>query len=136
MRLLHVFFLVIGVSYAMYSDNGDVVILTKDNFKEKVKQSKDLWFVEFYAPWCGHCKSLAPEWEKAAKALKGIVNLGAVDMTTDQEAGSAYNKSYPTLKIFGESKVSPKDYNGGRTAKDIINSAMTELTALVSKRLG
>ena len=40
--------------------------------------------VEFYAPWCGHCKSLAPEWEKAAKALKGIVNVGAVDMTQHQ----------------------------------------------------
>lgn len=33
---------------------------------------------------CGHCKSLAPEWDKAAKALKGIIKVGAVDMTVHQ----------------------------------------------------
>jgi len=46
-------------------------------------KSDSLWLVEFYAPWCGHCKSLAPSWELAAKQLKGVVKVGAVDMTTD-----------------------------------------------------
>lgn len=72
---------------SLYSSSSPVVKLTKDNFKKLVLDSDQLWFVEFFAPWCGHCKSLAPIWEKAAKGLKGVVNVGAVDMTTDQEAG-------------------------------------------------
>ena len=42
-------------------------------------QSKDIWMVEFYAPWCGHCKALEPEWKEAASKLKGSVKLGKVN---------------------------------------------------------
>lgn len=72
---------------ALYGPNSDVVKLTKDNFLKNVVESDDLWFVEFYAPWCGHCKKLTPEWEKAAKALKGVVKVGAVDATIEKELG-------------------------------------------------
>jgi protein disulfide-isomerase A6 len=58
--------------------------------------------IEFFAPWCGHCKKLTPEWEKAAKGLKGFVKMGAVDMTTDGDAGKDFEvEGYPTLKWFG-----------------------------------
>jgi protein disulfide-isomerase A6 len=83
MSVLHVLCLVFGISSALFADDSPVVKLTTENFTELVLESGDLWFVEFYAPWCGHCKNLAPEWEKAAKALKGVAYLGAVDMTTD-----------------------------------------------------
>ena len=82
--------LLLNTCQGLYDAKSPVVRLTKDNFSKLVLNSDELWFVEFYAPWCGHCKSLAPSWEKAAKNLKGVVKVGAVDMTTDQEVGQPY----------------------------------------------
>lgn len=56
---------------------SDVVQGTSSNFKRKVLDNPGVAMVEFFAPWCGHCKALKPEWEKAATALKGIVSVGA-----------------------------------------------------------
>jgi protein disulfide-isomerase A6 len=61
----------------------DVVVLTDRDFDETVLGSKDIWLVEFYAPWCGHCKKLEPEWNEAANKLKGTVRLGKVDATVE-----------------------------------------------------
>ena len=61
---------------AMYSKNSGVVDLNPNNFDNRVKDSDGVWVIEFYAPWCGHCKNLAPHWAKAAKQLKGKVKLG------------------------------------------------------------
>ena len=87
-------------SHALYQSNGPVEELTASNFHSKVINSDDVWLVEFYAPWCGHCKNLAPEWTKAAKALKGIVRVGAVDMDQHQSVGGPYNvRGFPTIKV-------------------------------------
>jgi thioredoxin-like negative regulator of GroEL len=52
------------------------------------------------APWCGHCKNLAPEWKKAAGELKGVAKLGAVDSTVHQRISSKYTiKGYPTIYV-------------------------------------
>lgn len=54
---------------------NEVVELTDSNFEELVLKSKDLWLVEFFAPWCGHCKNLEPHWKSAASELKGKVKV-------------------------------------------------------------
>ncbi|TNV74553.1 hypothetical protein FGO68_gene16110 [Halteria grandinella] len=119
----------------LYTSSSPVVKLTKDNFKKLVLDSDQLWFIEFFAPWCGHCKQLAPAWEKAAKTLKGVVNVGAVDMTTDQEAGAAYGiQGFPTIKFFGFDKQKPQDYQGQRDDKAIVDYALEKVGSEVRKR--
>lgn len=59
-------------SYALYDSSSDVVELTPSNFERLVTNSDEVWIVEFFAPWCGHCKNLVPEYKKAARALKVI----------------------------------------------------------------
>ncbi|XP_053609121.1 protein disulfide-isomerase A6 homolog isoform X2 [Plodia interpunctella] len=108
--------------------DSDVVTLTDSNFKELVLDSEDMWLVEFYAPWCGHCKNLEPQWAKAATELKGKVKLGALDATVHTSMASRYQvQGYPTIKFFPSGKKSSdsmEDYNGGRTSSDIVTWAL------------
>jgi len=69
---------------------------------------------------------LAPSWEKAAKALKGVVKVGAIDVDNFKTIGSKYGVTgFPTIKFFGlNKKNSPSDYSGGRDADAIVNYAL------------
>ena len=71
-----------------------MVNLNEADFKSKVMGSKDDWLVAFAAPWCGHCVKLKPEWEDAAKQLKGDFKLGWVDATQE----SALAQQYQVMK--------------------------------------
>ncbi|KAF5303370.1 hypothetical protein FQR65_LT08283 [Abscondita terminalis] len=118
----------------VYTNEGDVtldegvLVLTQDNF-EKVINSNDFVLVEFYAPWCGHCKALAPEYVKAAKALvdKGSqIKLAKVDATEESSLAEKFEiRGYPTLKFF--KKGNPFEYNetddlSAETIKNFVQS--------------
>uniref|UniRef100_A0A9I9DKH0 protein disulfide-isomerase n=1 Tax=Cucumis melo TaxID=3656 RepID=A0A9I9DKH0_CUCME len=107
--------------------------LNSRNFDELVIKSKDLWIVEFFAPWCGHCKRLAPEWKKAAKNLKGKVKLGHVDCDAEKSLMSRFNvQGFPTILVFGADKDSPIPYEGARTASAIESFALDQLETNVA----
>lgn len=117
-----------GLCHGLYPAGGDVIDLTSANFDRLVLQDDTIWIVEFYAPWCGHCKNLVPEYLKAAGQLKGVVKMGAVNADEDKALGGQYGvKGFPTIKIFGTNKKAPTDYNGARTAQGFIETALSEI---------
>jgi protein disulfide-isomerase-like protein len=99
---------------------SDVLILDPDNFDSEVGGSSPV-FIEFFAPWCGHCKNLAPEYEILATAFKGqAVKIASVDADKHKSLASRFSVTgFPTLKYFPADTTKPEDYNGGRTAPDL-----------------
>jgi len=93
-------------------ENSDVVSLTSKTFAEFTQSGS--WLVKFFAPWCGHCKRLAPTWEELATAAKGKFNVAKVDCTIEKDICSqAGIRGYPTVKFINDGVV--HDYNGART---------------------
>jgi thioredoxin-like negative regulator of GroEL len=111
-------FLVFSTAQAAF-DEAKVTELTSENFVSTVQEGP--WFVEMYAPWCGHCKNLVPTWNELGYKLDGEIHVGKIDcvehkgewlvafgfrvLTFWQDICSEYNvRGFPTLKmqVFNE----------------------------------
>merc|ERR1712083_4212 len=108
-----------------------VVKLEKDNFEEKTKTG--VAFAKFYAPWCGHCKRLAPTWEELAKKYQdnedvviGHVDCTAADNINRPLCDAQGVNGFPTLNIYKDG-VKAEEYNGKRD--------LAELAKFVEKHL-
>uniref|UniRef100_K3YRD0 protein disulfide-isomerase n=1 Tax=Setaria italica TaxID=4555 RepID=K3YRD0_SETIT len=104
-------------------DETHVVVLTAANFSSFLAATRHV-MVEFYAPWCGHCQVLAPDYAAAASHLaaqhaQADVALAKVDATEDTDLAQKYDvQGFPTILFFIDGV--PKDYNGARTKDAIV----------------
>ncbi|XP_067093619.1 protein disulfide isomerase family A, member 7 [Osmerus mordax] len=104
----------------LFAAASDVLDLGDSDF-EYTAAEQETMLVEFFAPWCGHCQKLAPEYETAATKLKGTVSLAKVDCTVNSETCGRYGvNGYPTLKIFRNGEDSAA-YDGPRSADGIVS---------------
>jgi len=101
-----------------------VQVVTDDNFSKIVDGSKNV-LLEIYAPWCGHCKQLAPTYEQIAKDFRTEKNvvIAKLDGTENNKIPQQYDvKGYPTLLFFaqGQPVNEPIPYDGSRSHDDLM----------------
>eukprot|EP00603_Paraphysomonas_imperforata_P007404 CAMPEP_0114429134 /NCGR_PEP_ID=MMETSP0103-20121206/9313_1 /TAXON_ID=37642 ORGANISM="Paraphysomonas imperforata, Strain PA2" /NCGR_SAMPLE_ID=MMETSP0103 /ASSEMBLY_ACC=CAM_ASM_000201 /LENGTH=362 /DNA_ID=CAMNT_0001598429 /DNA_START=244 /DNA_END=1332 /DNA_ORIENTATION=+ len=118
-----------------FREEDNVLILTDTNFETALKQY-DFLLVEFYAPWCGHCKKLAPEYAAAAAdLLEEDIHLAKVDCTLSKKLHNRYKiEGFPTMHFFKYGKQIA--YTGGNKKDTIVQwvrrHALPSTTDLIS----
>jgi len=121
------------------SNDGPVKVVVAKNFADVVLDpSKDV-FVEFYAPWCGHCKKLAPIFDQLGETFQSAesVVIAKIDATANDVDAKYGVRGFPTLKLFpANNKESPIDYEGDRSLEDMITFVKTNAATKVDVPVG
>ncbi|TCD69677.1 protein disulfide-isomerase precursor [Steccherinum ochraceum] len=120
------------LAFLSFVSASDVLDLTNASFESTVNP-EPLVLVEFFAPWCGHCKALAPHYEEAATALKEKnIKLAKVNCVDEADFCQANGiQGYPTLRVYRNGEYS--EYTGPRKADGIISYMVKQSLPAVSE---
>ena len=123
-----------GIKLKLYQEEGGAVqTLTAASFARR--DTSKVWVVDFYAPWCGHCQELRPEFHKVALALESKASFASVDCDTDGALCSQLGiRGYPQVRLIAAAKKIEEVYNGELKegpirgwVEDVIDSGLVEL---------
>ena len=130
-RIIIAFIFILNVQNFCPSIAINVQPLTDKNFEHLTQASSGMttgaWFVKFYAPWCGHCKGLAPTWEELGVELKTEMTVAKVDCTKEKMTCKRFGvRGYPTLILLKNSLQ--YRYAGERNKKKLLEFARVKGT--------
>ena len=150
--LLSVFIVTLVKAQSFYDSDPHILELTPKSFDKAIHNTNYTTLVEFYAPWCGHCKQLSSTFRKAAKKLDGVVQVAAVncDQNKNKALCAKYGvEGFPTLMVFrppkldlskpmNDAKNSFKNhaneaYTGARTLAPIVDFSLSRIRSYVKK---
>ncbi|KAF2763657.1 hypothetical protein EJ03DRAFT_332553 [Teratosphaeria nubilosa] len=136
-----------ALAAGLYHKDSGVLNIDQRSYRTLIEKSNHTSIVEFYAPWCGHCKALQPHYERAAKQLKGLAQVAAVNCDAEENkpfCGQMGVQGFPTLKIVKPGRIKDgkkgrpivEDYQGAREAKAIVDTVVDKMPNHVKRLKG
>jgi protein disulfide-isomerase A1 len=113
------------------TNDEPVYVLVGKAFDDVIGKDKDV-FVEYYAPWCGHCKKLAPEYEKVGEAFANVENVVIAKVDATENDTPEDISGFPTLIFYPAGQTAGIKYSGERSSDAIVSFIKEKATVDVS----